>query len=79
MDRAISFLLGFGSTTIFSTIDLMGLWVLLAMSEALTLHRSRDVVTDAFDISLVILGLPRCEKVCSELGSAVLQPLSEPP
>lgn len=49
MDNAIIGLLGFGSTTMFSTIDLMGLCVRLAMSEARTFHRSRKLT--GMDIS----------------------------
>lgn len=46
IDNAIIDLLGFGSTTIFSTIDLIGLCVFRAMLEAQTFQRSRKLDTD---------------------------------
>lgn len=51
IDNEINGLFGFGSMTIVSRIDLIGLHVLLAMSEACTFHRSRKP-----DISLSLAG-----------------------
>lgn len=46
MDNEIMGFVEFGSATMFSTMDRMGLCVLLPTSEACTFHRSRKIGVD---------------------------------
>lgn len=49
MDKEIMDLAGLGSTTRLSTMDLIGLWVFLAISDASTFHLSREIKVDISD------------------------------
>lgn len=59
IDKEMTDLAGLGSTTRLSTMDLMGLWVFLAMSDASTFHRSRKTCVDISNLEISNASTPR--------------------